>query len=202
MTPSEVSASSLASLIIPLVTSTATLTLSIFQIGAVRAFLGDPTTAGLPLSKWWNGFFRYSIIPYIALPATSAICGWTTWRDLNGSNGAQWWYGWAGTFAAAHFAFVPLVAIPINKVKALGNQTQVGSRSAGEERERQEEEEDRREGSSGQPALATHNKWRMQKSLKWHTLRSIVIDCPAMVFFAAGLYHYMRGLAKLQLEGV
>lgn len=163
-------------LILPLCTSSATLGLSLFQYPLFLSFLSPkshPTSqkphriSGTPLSAFWSSFLRPSATLISALTLTSAGAGllasrWlNTHRTLETTEVGKWYMIGAG-LSAAHLAFVPLVSGPIKRVLAAGK------------------------GSENEKEVEGSNEKEMMTWLFVHTLRTLVVDVPALWCFAEG----------------
>src|SRR6266516_4003492 len=70
-------------LILPLCTSSATVGLAVFQYPVFLSFLQTkPSTAGRPLSRYWEPFLKQGGGLILGLGLTSSISGLVSWRWL------------------------------------------------------------------------------------------------------------------------
>lgn len=170
-------------LILPLCTSSATVGMSLLQYPLFFAFLKPqerntktgPNEAqtsdkisGLALSRFWTAFLAPagSLIAGVAL--TSTVSGtianhWLRSHATLETTAVSKWYAYGAVLAFGHLAFVPMVAGPILKI------TEAGKSSDGTATQIEEGNED---------ALKT---W-----LGWHTVRTLLVDIPALWCFAEG----------------
>lgn len=128
----------------------------------------QPSTAGRPLSRYWNPFVKQGGVVVFGCALTSAISGLASWRWLQNhghleTTAVSQWYSYGALFALAHFAFVPLVAGPIKNMSDAGDSA------------KSEEEVD----ESNRKEMAT---W-----LIWHSVRTLVADLPALWCFGEGV---------------
>jgi hypothetical protein len=156
-------------LILPLCSSSATVGLAVFQYPVFLSFLqSKPSTAGRPLSRYWEPFLKQGGGIIVGLGLTSAVSGLVSWRWLQThgqleTTAVSKWYSYGALFALAHFAFVPLVAGPIK------NMTDAG------------------ESSKTEDEVDESNRKEMANWLIWHTVRTVVADIPALWCFAEGV---------------
>jgi hypothetical protein len=156
-------------LILPLCTSSATVGLAVFQYPVFLSFLqSKPSTAGRPLSRYWEPFLKQGGGLILGLGLTSSISGLVSWRWLQThghleTTAVSKWYSYGALFALAHFAFVPLVMTPIK------NMTEAAESSKSEEE------------------VDEANRKEMANWLLWHTVRTVVADIPALWCFAEGV---------------
>jgi hypothetical protein len=170
-------------LILPLCTSSATVGMSLLQYPLFFAFLrphgkgstgkGNKTEvsekiSGLALSRFWTGFLAPagSLIAGVAL--TSTVSGiianrWLRSHTTLETTAVSKWYAYGAVLAFGHLTFVPMVAGPILKITEAGNSSDVSTGRIEEGNER---------------ALRT---W-----LGWHTVRTLLVDIPALWCFAEG----------------
>jgi hypothetical protein len=170
-------------LILPLCTSSATVGMSLLQYPLFFAFLrphGKSSTAkagesetsgkisGLALSRFWSAFLA---------PAGSLIAGVALASTVSGLVASRWlrshttlettavskWYAYGAVLAFGHLAFVPMVAGPIMKITRAGNSSEAISTTI-------------EEGNEG----------AMRTWLGWHTVRTLLIDIPALWCFSEG----------------
>ena len=156
-------------LILPLCTSSATVGLAVFQYPIFLSFLqSKPSTAGRPLSRYWEPFLKQGGGIILGLGLTSAISGIVSWRWLQThthleTTAVSQWYSYGALFAVAHYAFVPLVAGPIKNMA------------------------DAAESSKSEEEVDESNRKEMANWLIWHTVRTVVADLPALWCFAEGV---------------
>jgi hypothetical protein len=170
-------------LILPLCTSSATVGMSLLQYPLFFAFLrphGKANTtnadgtepsdkiSGLALSRFWSAFLAPagSLIAGVALASTASgpiAHRWLRSHATLETTAVSKWYAYGAALALGHLAFVPLVAAPILQI------TEMGKSSSKTGREMEEDNES---------ALRT---W-----LGWHTVRTLLVDVPALWCFAEG----------------
>lgn len=159
-------------LILPLCTSSATVGLALMQYPMFNCFLQptNPSIAGRPLSKYWEPMVTQGV-PIVALwPVTSTIAGLLSARWLRShatleTMDVSKWYTLGAALAAGHFVFVPLVAPLIKKIAEAG-----------------------REGSGmSEEEIEESNRRDMGRWFMWHTVRTLLVDVPALWCFAEGL---------------
>ena len=105
-----------------------------------------------------------------ALGLTSTVSGvlaarWLKTHQTLETTGVSNWYTYGAVLAAGHFAFIPLIAGPIRRMIEAGT-----SASASKSDEQVEQE----------------NRAEMKMWLTWHTLRTVLVDLPALWCFAEG----------------
>lgn len=156
-------------LILPLCTSSATVGLAVFQYPVFLSFLqSKPSTAGRPLSRYWEPFLKQGGGLILGLGLTSSISGLVSWRWLQThghleTTAVSKWYCYGALFALAHFAFVPLVMTPIKNMAEAA------------------------ESSKSEDEVDEANRKEMANWLIWHTVRTVVADLPALWCFAEGV---------------
>jgi len=162
-------------LILPLCTSSATVGLSLLQYAIFIPILQAPThntttspLAGKPLSQFWSVWLA---------PATSVIAGFTITSAVAGVACARWlrthqtlettdvssFYLYGAVLAAGHLAFAPAVAGKIQRMIAAGKE------------------------SSDAHEVETVNREQQKAWLMWHTVRTVLVDVPALWCFAEGV---------------
>lgn len=160
-------------LILPLCTSSATLGLSLFQYPLFLSFLSPKRDSnnkphrisGTPLSAFWSSFLTPAATLISTLALTSAGAGFiasrwlNTHRTLETTEVGKWYLIGAG-LSAGHLAFVPMVAGPVKRMLQGGE---------GNEKE-----------------VEGRNEKEMMTWLFVHTLRTLVVDVPALWCFAEG----------------
>jgi len=167
-------------LILPLCTSSATLGLSLFQYPLFLSFLSPKKTndkphriSGTPLSAFWFSFLTPAATLISALTLTSAGAGFLASRWLNTHKTLETtevgkWYLIGAGLSLGHIAFVPMVAGPIKRMVEGG-----------------------RVGDSGKEVNEKEVEGRNEKEMMtWlfvHTLRTLVVDVPALWCFAEGV---------------
>ncbi|KAK5136005.1 hypothetical protein LTR08_004259 [Meristemomyces frigidus] len=155
-------------LILPLCTSSATIGLALFQYPIFLSFLqAQPSIAGGPLSRFWDAVIVPGGSIITAITLTSAIAGavsarWLQTHATLETSSVSQWYTYGAILAAGHLAFVPFIAGPIRieAEKAI---------------ERRSEE-----------AIDEANREEMKSWLFWHTMRTVLVDAPALLCFAEG----------------
>jgi len=159
-------------LILPLCTSSATVGLALFQYPLFLSFLqAKPSIAGKPLSSFWGAYFKQSAALILGCGLTTAVSGLISWRWLQTHGHLETtevskWYGYGALFALAHFAFTPLVAPSVKSMTSGVGDSEIAKTDSDVE--------------------ATNRK-EMEIWLKWHTVRTIVVDLPALWCFAEGI---------------
>jgi hypothetical protein len=170
-------------LILPLCTSSATVGMSLLQYPLFFAFLqprkrGSATEAdaaepqdkisGLALSHFWSAFLAPAggLISGVALASTAS--GFIAHRWLRShatleTTAVSKWYAYGAVLALGHLAFVPLVAGPILQII---------------EAEKPSDKARREVEDGNEAALRT---W-----LSWHTVRTLLVDIPALWCSAEG----------------
>jgi hypothetical protein len=170
-------------LILPLCTSSATVGMSLLQYPLFFAFLrphggtgtakpnstkGSDKISGLALSRFWEAFLAPagSLIAAVALSSTASGIFASRWLHSHTTletTAVSKWYAYGAVLAFGHLAFVPMVAGPILKITGAGDSSDKST----------SEIEEVNEG-----ALRT---W-----LGWHTVRTVLVDIPALWCFAEG----------------
>lgn len=102
-----------------------------------------------------------------ACALTSAASGALSWRWLQShghleTTAVSKWYIYGSALALAHFAFIPLVAGPIKAI------TEAAEDESGKD-------------------VDESNRKEMETFLLWHTVRTVVVDVPALWCFAEGV---------------
>ena len=169
-------------LILPLCTSSATVGMSLLQYPLFYAFLRPQASSiakrdeseasekisGLALSRFWTAFLA---------PAGSLIAGVALASTVSGLVASRWlrshttlettavskWYTYGAVLAFGHLAFVPMVAGPILNITEARNSSNATATTI----------EERNEGA-------------MKTWLWWHTVRTLLLDIPALWCFAEG----------------
>ena len=160
-------------LVIPLCTSSATLGLSLFQYPVFLSFMhARPSIAGRPLSSYWQIFLKQSVGLVTASGLLSTAVGAYSWRWLHThghleTTAVAKWYGYGALLALGHFVFVPLVAAPIKKITDNAPGDGVDAK--------------------GDDAVEEVNRQEMVTWFKLHTIRTLLIDLPAVWCFAEGV---------------
>jgi hypothetical protein len=170
-------------LILPLCTSSATVGMSLLQYPLFFAFLrpherssnaksNEATTSekisGLALSQFWSAFLAPagSLIAGVALTSTASGIIANRWLRSHATletTAVSKWYAYGSVLAFGHLAFVPMVAGPILKITE--------ARSSSDESTRKIEED---------------NEGALRTWLTWHTVRTLLVDIPALWCFAEG----------------
>lgn len=153
-------------LILPLCTSSATLGLALFQYPLFYSMLSThPDSAGKQLSAFWANWIRPAR-PFLGSVAATSLVGgvlsarWLHTHSTLETTDVSKFYAYGAVLSAVHLAFVPLVAGPI---KAMAE------RAEGVETE-----------------VAEKNKDDMKYWYLLHTLRTLIVDVPALWCFAEG----------------
>ena len=110
----------------------------------------------------------------MAFVLTSAVSGSLARRSLQGSLAAPW-YGYGTLCALGHFAFVPLVMGPIQKI------------AAGKPNEKHDKALDKPFNWDLEQKIEETNRNQQAIWLWWHTVRTVCVDLPAVWCFAKGL---------------
>ena len=158
-------------LILPLCTTSTTVGLSLLQFPVFWAFLDDKAgLAGKPLSKYWEPFTKAGGGLVVATAATSVVSGLVSmrWLQTHGhleTSAVAKWYGYGSLFAILHFVFIPLVGGPIKKM--IDNGAEGGVRTESD--------------------IEASNKEEMKTWFQWHTVRTVLVDLPALWCFAEGV---------------
>ncbi|KAL1589279.1 hypothetical protein WHR41_02323 [Cladosporium halotolerans] len=165
-------------LILPVCSSAATLGLSLFQFPLFMSFMqprkNDTTKtttkiSGTPLSQFWASFLAPGAGLIAGLNLVSASAGLLSARWLREHETLETveisrWYFYGAALALGHLAFVPAVAGLIKSI--VGN-------SKGEVRTEAKAQES--------------NEAAMRSWFLWHSLRTVVVDIPALWCFAEGM---------------
>ncbi|TKA72483.1 hypothetical protein B0A55_06693 [Friedmanniomyces simplex] len=164
-------------LILPLCTSSATVGLALFQYPVFLSFLhAQPSIAGNPLSRFWAAMIKPGASLIAAMALTSTLAGVVSARWLHThatleTTDVSQWYTYGAVLAAGHLAFAPLVAGPIKRMVEAG---QEGGGSGGGSNALSEEEVDGK------------NREEMKTWFTLHTVRTLLVDLPALLCFAEG----------------
>jgi hypothetical protein len=169
-------------LILPLCTSSATVGMSLLQYPLFFTFLRSNNTddlqksqgttrekiSGLALSRFWASFLAPagSLIAGVALTSTASGFIANRWLRSHATletTAVSKWYAYGAALALGHLAFVPLVAGPILKI------TEAVKSSGKTDREIEEVNEN-----------------ALRAWLNWHTVRTLLVDVPALWCFAEG----------------
>lgn len=170
-------------LILPLCTSSATVGMSLLQYPLFFAFLRSNNThdlqksegtnphdkiSGRALSCFWDSFLAPagSLIAGVALTSTASGFVANRWLRSHATletTAVSKWYAYGAALALGHLAFVPLVAGPILKI------TEAVKSSERTDREIEEV-----------------NESALRAWLNWHTVRTLLVDVPALWCFAEG----------------
>lgn len=158
-------------LILPLATSSATVGLALLQYPMFNSFLQptNPSIAGKPLSKYWEPLMTQGVAVIALAPITSTIAGLLSARWLHThatleTTDVSKWYTIGAGLAAGHFAFAPMVWPLIKRMVDGGKEDSGLSETELEERNRKD----------------------MGQWFVWHTVRTLVVDLPALWCFAEG----------------
>ena len=163
-------------LILPLCTSSATVGLALLQYPMFHGFLSptNPSIAGRPLSQYW-GALSTSGVAVIAAPIlTSTVAGllsarWLTGHQTLETTDVSRWYMAGAALAAGHFAFVPAVAPLMRRMWGRGLEQEEGKGKGLNEGE-----------------IERGNRVDMRTWFVWHTVRTVLVDVPALWCFAEG----------------
>ena len=157
-------------LVLPLCSSSATIGLALYQYPQFLSFLqAEPSIAGKTLSRYWDPMFKTGYVVISGLGVASVLSGvlsarWLSTHQTLETTDVSKWYTYGSILAAAHFAFVPLVIGPVRRMVSNGAAASTLS----------EEEIDKA------------NREEMKTWMTWHTIRTFVIDLPALWCFAEG----------------
>ncbi|EME49245.1 hypothetical protein DOTSEDRAFT_68122 [Dothistroma septosporum NZE10] len=157
-------------LVLPLCTSAATVGLALYQYPVFMSFLvadeSGKTIAGRPLSKFWQPMVKRGRALIAGLALSSSVGGalaarWLrTHSTLETTDVSQWYI--AGTvLAAAHLASLPIIAQPVSRIMDAAN-------------------------ASSEDAAEEINKENMKTWFTIHTVRTLLVDLPALWCFAEG----------------
>lgn len=157
-------------LLLPLCSSSATIGLALYQYPQFYSFLrAEPSIAGKTLSRYWDPMIKSGYVVIIANTVVSVVGGtvaarWlSTHTTLETSDVAKW-YTYGSILAASHLAFTPLILGPVRKMIAGADSKTVKT----------EEETD------------SDNRKEMNTWFLFHTIRTLLLDVPALVCFAEG----------------
>ncbi|KAF2724081.1 hypothetical protein K431DRAFT_282347 [Polychaeton citri CBS 116435] len=163
-------------LILPLCTSSVSVGLSLFQYPLFLSFLkpGDqPNTsnksiAGKPLTRFWAPFVKSGGALVVNTCLTSAAAGLFASRWLRSHKTLETtnignWYFYGALFAAGHLLFAPIVSGPVGRIASVGC-----------------------ESHDNEEEVDAWNRKEMKRWLNWHTIRTLVVDLPALICFAEG----------------
>lgn len=156
-------------MILPLCTSSATVGLALYQYPQFTAFLGEGHLAGKTLSKYWTPVFKQGYVVISLLGLGSTVSGllsarWLRTHQTLETTDVGKWYTYGAVLAALHFAFIPLVGGPIKRMIERGSDTNTLSD----------------ESTEGE------NRKDMKTWFMWHSIRTLVVDLPALWCFAEG----------------
>lgn len=157
-------------LILPLCTSSATVGLGLFQYSTLFSFLQPrPSIAGTPLQKHREAMVTLGAPLLATVAATSAISGifcsrWLKTHLTLETTSVSNWYLYGSALAFGHFAFQPFIS-------------GVNQRMAQASKEDTAKTEDE---------LDELNRKEMGTWLTIHTIRTLLVDIPALWCFAEG----------------
>jgi hypothetical protein len=170
-------------LILPLCTSSATLGMSLLQYPLFYAFLqpheksvvakADGTESsgkisGLAFSRFYSAFLKPAGSLIVGMAFTSTASGVIAHRWLRShatleTTAVSRWYAYGAALAFGHLAFLPLVAGPILKMtEARKSDPEIGSK------------------------VEDQNESALRAWMGWHTVRTLLVDIPALWCFAEG----------------
>ena len=156
-------------LILPLCTSSATVGLALYQYTVFLPWLqAQPSIAGKALSLYWDPHIKQAGGLVAAVAATSAFSGFVSARWLQThatleTTDVSKWYTIGAAFAAGHVLCMPFVVGPIKRII-----------DAGHASTKSDEDADKA------------NREEMKKWFTMHTLRTLLLDLPALLCFAEG----------------
>jgi hypothetical protein len=157
-------------LLLPICTSSATVGLALYQYPQFYSFLNaEPSIAGKTLSRYWEPMIKTGATLISVLCACSAAGGalaarWLKTHQTLETTDVSHWYTYGTVLAAAHFVFWPLVGGPIKRMIDDGASASTKS----------EEQTDR------------DNRAEMKTWFTYHTIRTLLVDLPALWCFAEG----------------
>lgn len=157
-------------LLLPICTSSATVGLALYQYPQFYSFLNtEPSVAGKTLSRYWEPMYKTGggLISVLSLSSTVAgalAARWLKTHKTLETTDVSHWYTYGTLLAAGHFVFFPLVAGPIKRM--IDGGAAASSKS--------EEQTDR------------DNREEMKTWFLYHTIRTILVDLPALWCFAEG----------------
>lgn len=161
-------------------TSSATLGMTLLQYPLFFAFLQpkdqssstkpsqtQTKISGPPLSHFWSSFLAPASTLIAGVALTSATSGFFATRWLRSharleTTAVSKWYAYGAMLALGHLAFVPMVAGPIVKIT------------------------DALKGSESEDEVVEANEGALRAWLSWHTVRTVLVDVPALWCFAEG----------------
>ncbi|WPH04212.1 Hypothetical protein R9X50_00710100 [Acrodontium crateriforme] len=156
-------------LILPLCTSSATVGLALFQYPLFSSMLSaTPSIAGAPFSRFWAAFIKPAA-PFFASAAlvsavSGVICGrWLHTHATLETTDVSRFYVYGAVLAAGHLASMPAVAGPIKRMADGAN------------------------GDGDDAAIEKVNREEMKTWFLWHTVRTLLVDIPALWCFAEGV---------------
>jgi hypothetical protein len=155
--------------------------LSLFQYPLFLSFLRparspeEKSLAGKPFSLFWSHFFLPSVGIITSSFLTTALSGFLCARWLRThatleTTDVSKFYTYGAVLALAHGAFIPLVAGPIKRVMDAGGKDVVGV-----------------QGEKGIETLEEGNRREMRTWFLWHSVRTVLVDVPALWCFAEGV---------------
>lgn len=155
-------------LILPIATSSATVGLALYQYPQFYSFLNaSPSVAGKTLSRYWNPMIKTGGSLVLLLGAASTISGglaarWLRTHQTLETTDVSNWYTYGSALAAAHFVFVPLIYGPIKRMI------------------------DASESAKTEAQVDEDNRIEMKTWFTYHTIRTLLVDLPALWCFAEG----------------
>ncbi|SMR42482.1 unnamed protein product [Zymoseptoria tritici ST99CH_1A5] len=157
-------------LILPLATSAATVGLALYQYPVFLSFLAPDekgeSIAGKPLSRFWHPMVKQGRALIATLAVSSTLSGALAARwlrnhsTLETTNVSQWYIAGA-VLAAAHLASLPIMAQPVKRIIEANTQSD--------------------------QAAEQSNREDMKTWLGIHTVRTVLVDLPALWCFAEGV---------------
>lgn len=168
---------------VPLCTASVTLGLSVFQYPVFMSFLhARPSIAGRPLSRYWATKERLQgLIILLGFALTTTVSGAVAWRSLRKAStvypflkSSSNYFGIGALFALSHVAFMPLVAAPIKRMADGADSPEV------------DHQVDHTYDWQLEQLIEERNRNDQIAWFKWHTVRTLMFDVPALYCFARG----------------
>jgi hypothetical protein len=157
-------------LLLPVCTSSATIGLALYQYPQFYSFLNaEPSIAGKTLSRYWDPMFKTGASLISGLSLSSTIAGalaarWLKTHSTLETTDVSHWYTYGTLLAAGHFLFWPLVGGPIKRM--------IDGGLPGSAKTEEQTEKD--------------NRAEMKTWFTYHTIRTLLVDLPALWCFAEG----------------
>ncbi|KAI9723066.1 MAG: hypothetical protein M1828_004314 [Chrysothrix sp. TS-e1954] len=176
-------------LILPICTASATAGLSIYQYPLFASFLyARPSIAGRPLSGFWNAFQPGASVRLFTDLAT-AVSASIAYKALDsvGTRSAvtgSKWYLYGASLAAAHLLFVPIISGPIKRMAAGAGNVQ------------HDKAIDEPLDWTAEQTIEERNRREQVWWLQLHTIRTVLLDLPALWCLSQGVGHAIGATGK------